>query len=459
MHFYDERRYSSLKSFNPDSNIYPKYYTSKKFEIELNEGEAITIPCGWLHYIYSNPPTSPDKYNIALNYFNKNIISELHIFRDSYKLHSNIENIDSYKSSEINYTDINNSFQKNIPIHIKNIFDNKCNSKLDFFNLYNLLENSNIDVLVSSTQFFPPLNLLPYESSQSIYTSNIAFSDFLSWNHSEPNSCNIYIMDNYQYSKKLYKYIPQFINSNELFSTNLWVNYGNIFSLLHYDPYDNIFIQHVGSRKIILIPPYEQKNMYMLNPYPIEFVIQLKESRIFKNDYINFIQDFDNVLPKNICNRIINDFKTNKSFSAENKTYVISMLTENYRDYYNINRLNDIYPYICPNLYNISDVYPLEIKKKTTLKFCNSWIMDHEFYIDSDKVILENTNTFILYLNTLQCGGELEVMLNNYNPICGKLYIFPSHESLPYRIHMPISEDLYIIKGTFRRKVNINVIH
>ncbi len=71
----------------------------------------------------------------------------------------------------------------------------------------------------------------------------------------------------------------------------------------------------------------------------------------------------------------------------------------------------------------------------------------------NDFSILKNTNyyrilTYILYLNTVEEGGET-VFYENYKikPTAGTLVIFPALWTYPHCGNMPISDDKYIITG------------
>ncbi|NBP15300.1 hypothetical protein EBU95_13005, partial [bacterium] len=45
----------------------------------------------------------------------------------------------------------------------------------------------------------------------------------------------------------------------------LWINFGNVYSNLHYDNHDNFLIQLHGQRKVILFPPSERNKLYLCN--------------------------------------------------------------------------------------------------------------------------------------------------------------------------------------------------
>jgi len=58
--------------------------------------------------------------------------------------------------------------------------------------------------------------------------------------------------------------------------------------------------------------------------------------------------------------------------------------------------------------------------------------------------------TFLWYLNTVDEGGETEIMGSmNIKPEAGKLLLFPASWTFPHRGKMPISQDKYIVTGWF----------
>src|SRR5947209_6803891 len=69
--FYAHRRFSRIPNDNPDDNIYPLYKFAKRIELTLQEGDAVFIPAGWFHFVFSEEVGSTLKLNTAVNFFIK----------------------------------------------------------------------------------------------------------------------------------------------------------------------------------------------------------------------------------------------------------------------------------------------------------------------------------------------------------------------------------------------------
>jgi hypothetical protein len=94
---------------------------------------------------------------------------------------------------------------------------------------------------------------------------------------------------------KEYFYISSLVPTNESFAkltpkvildnaysnpidTYTWINFGNVQTLGHYDGRDNLLCQVHGSKRIILIPPFEIEKIYPCNPYPLRFLETLTDN-------------------------------------------------------------------------------------------------------------------------------------------------------------------------------------
>jgi len=80
---------------------------------------------------------------------------------------------------------------------------------------------------------------------------------------------------------------------------------------------------------------------------------------------------------------------------------------------------------------------------------------DHKSYSYDFKVLEDNVFSYyevILFLNTIENGGEVEIMDKKIKSEKGKLLIFPSGWLFPYSHKMPESDDQYVITGKIFKK-------
>jgi hypothetical protein len=66
----------------------------------------------------------------------------------------------------------------------------------------------------------------------------------------------------------------------------------------------------------------------------------------------------------------------------------------------------------------------------------------------------ERVITFIIYLNTVDEGGETDFGYMKIKPEAGKLVMFPATWTYPHSGLVPISSDKYIVTGWFYKVVN-----
>ncbi|NBW99863.1 hypothetical protein EBR03_09875 [bacterium] len=63
------RRHSLIPCEHPDPSRYPLYRSARRAEIILNEGDALFIPRGWFHFVFSLSPDPESHMNIAVSCF------------------------------------------------------------------------------------------------------------------------------------------------------------------------------------------------------------------------------------------------------------------------------------------------------------------------------------------------------------------------------------------------------
>lgn len=208
-------------------------------EIDLNENEYVFIPANWMHWVFTEP------YNISMNYF--------------------ITNINYFKMNNDNF--LSQNINKKIPF--KGEVQNKLNLSYKDFLSKNL--DNKFKFVYSTTSHCVPIKKPGY--------TNITYFKY--------NSLRDFLTSDY---KKFFTYIPQnFINDTYLnklenfiadiddkinYEPSIWINFDkNINSGLHYDDDNNIIINFVGKKKILLAKPDDRKYMY----FKVMEVINLKK--------------------------------------------------------------------------------------------------------------------------------------------------------------------------------------
>ena len=183
-----------------------------------------------------------------------------------------------------------------------------------------------------------------------------------------------------------------------------------------------------------------------------------------------FIAEFENSIPKELCDEIINTFEMDhgkhqgQTISGVNYEYKISTdltIPKNNLTWKNI----EVFLY--KELSKKLSLYLKKNKKdcygENFSFFSNKQLICYHFNIQKyeknigkyayhvDSSIGETSNraiTFIWYLNTLQEGGETVFWDNQkVKPETGKLLFFPACWCYPHMGSIPISSSKYIITG------------
>jgi hypothetical protein len=208
-------------------------------EIDLNENEYVFIPANWMHWVFTEP------YNISMNYF--------------------INNIKCLKIEK------DNLFYQNIKkkIPFKGEVQNKLNLSYKDFLSKNL--DNKFSFIYSTTSHCVPIKKPGFTNIS--YGKFNSLRDFLS---SDYKNFFTYIPQNIindTYLNKLENFIAD-IDDKILYKSSIWINFDkNINSGLHFDAHDNILINFVGKKKILLAKPDDRKYMY----FEVMEVIDLKK--------------------------------------------------------------------------------------------------------------------------------------------------------------------------------------
>jgi len=459
--FCEERRYSKIEKFPPSSKEYPNFYSCSSFSFELMEGEAIVIPSGWLHYVESKEGSDDSNYNlnIATNYFYKPKQQESTIFELSQMRHKGMKSIEMFQSSNICSESICHAFDTNTPVRISGIFND--HKQLSSSVLCDMFSSNEITVHVSCNTCFVPPNVIPFKNTEmASHLETISFDDFLRKPKNEHGKENYYIMDNSEYRKELKNYQPSFCPQTQNYdtlATNLWVNMGNINTLLHFDPFDNLFIQHRGSKMFILFPPFEHKHLYMLNPYPIDFVLSLKNMLSFSHSKsFPCVQPYKNIYNNSLCRLIIEEFKTkaiDNHFEITPKSRLFISIKERlfevFNEYKRSLECNDVLPYKVPIVNGISTFNMFMFREKG---WQTKWISAKMDIIQNGERISYTSTNFIVFLNDVDDGG-VQIMDIHFPCDQGCTIIFPRSSFIPYRIKAPSSQNVYFLSGSFTSSV------
>ncbi len=234
--FIDDRRYSLIDQKHPDYNRFPKYYTSHRFEILLRPGERVFIPSKWWHFVQSEDPDPDTGLNVAINFW----------------------------------------YQSKDPRPAR-------------FGWHNLNVNEIIDIVKkqeslmvsrSPLGYFPP-GQFAHKYNNKIKIESLTYDEFISTKNHE-----LYITQNY--IEELNKFSPWPENSNV--RSQVWINFGNCFTIPHWDGEDNWLCQLQGNRRVIIAPNDETSNLYPMNPYP-DRLLETIERQMTSCPYIHFNND------------------------------------------------------------------------------------------------------------------------------------------------------------------------
>jgi len=251
--WFHDRRYSEITQKYPDRVIYPNYYKTHRMEFILRPGEKIFIPAGWFHFVHSEEPDPESGLCIALNFWYET------------------------KGPKVEYNKVKPKFAwHRIP----------CDEVIE-----ETKHIGKLRIVKSQTNYFPPSHMkyrFPWISEECM-----TFDEFY-----DSRNSSYYITQN---SNKVFdKWAPQM--NSKLASSNLWINWGNCYTLIHYDGQDNWLCQLEGKRRVILFPPSDRDNLYLFNNYPVELIYDIDTK--YNNDE-NFIRYSAKTLSDNLIKELL----------------------------------------------------------------------------------------------------------------------------------------------------------
>jgi hypothetical protein len=220
----------------PDKTLYPLFYTANRKEFIIEPGEMLYIPVGWYHLIISDTTDETTMLNAAINYF--------------YETEWTFTNTDYRYPMKLNHN-IHKSF--------------------DY--MKHLKKHENIKCIEC------PHNRFTHWTNRCLITESDECKDYvLSWDEfykkKDENKCFYAAAHN---DDELMSFDPKSKNFGKTMFCSWWINFGNVTSRMHYDTADNLLCQVAGRKRVILFPHSEWPKLYLINPYPPEFLHQVQK--------------------------------------------------------------------------------------------------------------------------------------------------------------------------------------
>lgn len=231
--FFEDHRCSNIATEFPNKDVFPLFYEAKRLEFIIEPGDMLYIPTGWYHLVISDTVDEKTGLNVAINYFYENNWDFTDpIYHYPLKLkHRICEQIDYMKHLEKHETISCTECPHNRFTH----WVNRCPStEID----------SCIDHKLSWKDF--------YNKNKCMYAA--AYGD-----------------------EELMSFDPKARTFGKTISAAWWINFGNMTSRIHYDCADNLLCQIAGRKRVILFPHSEWPKLYLINPYPPEFLHQVRQ--------------------------------------------------------------------------------------------------------------------------------------------------------------------------------------
>jgi hypothetical protein len=238
-------KYSEIITEFPDKEKYNLYYTAKKYEVLLKEGDILFIPQGWFHYVFSEGVNENSKLNVAINFWYDNVKKEITVNENNTE--NNTEDI-QIKHSIINNDTFMYHSSHSLPFLSRHSIQPTFDDIKNIFSKPMLFEESKIKCFIS-----PRIKDL-YEKYMCKVFGN--FQDFY-------ENKSSYILE--ERDPRLRGIADAFNINTPLLSSHWWINHGNnVHSMLHCDNANNIFCQLMGSKRVILFPPSESDKLYLI---------------------------------------------------------------------------------------------------------------------------------------------------------------------------------------------------
>ena len=448
--FLNDRRMSRIASPSPDPLLFPKYYKAKCIEVTLNEGNFIMIPSGWHHLVLSEGVNDRTGLNFAISFWKKGIFDELGTFNKSY---DDFHEVPMF--TKTTKDDFKTGLRTGYPFCGST--DDSHPSPVTLESLYDIMETC--DVLFSDTP------AIPSTTSEHIYDftiKNVLFKSFLHQDL-QLNGKHVYLIDRgVSNQNALSRYIPSVVKEYfdeigaSMETAMVWMNYGDVATYLHYDTETNYLFQVQGYKRIFIYPPSERQYLYMINPYPLEFLFSLR-------CIDNYIQCFEAVVQQADCDGIVDQIKgltygVHPVPNGVDIEHITSVLYNCFIDYRSKTDGN----------YNGFDSdQSQEIQEKISeIKICKrqknspddleEWSTTVDVKCDSTKLYYAKF-VFIVFLNEVDDGNVIEFM-NGVDRLYGRkgsIVIMPMCFTYAFKITKPESNESTLIIGYLYDEVRV----
>jgi|APCry1669189534_1035231.scaffolds.fasta_scaffold00539_13 hypothetical protein len=228
--------YSNIVDEFPDRRLFPKFYKAKRFEYILEPGDMLYLPAGWYHWAFSEEPDPVTGLNVAVNYWYSGTWTMAELDRDP-------------------------------PIKTTH----NIHKTIEYFNFLKTLGDKKLYCSTSDTGCFT-LPRVRWRHNDVVKCED----HFLSWNefYEKRKTGDHWYLWGFT-DDRLKQYDPKLYKEWNVRDCHWWVNFGNVNTAMHYDSDDNLLCQIAGKKRIICFPHSEWENLYLINPYPPEFVHQI----------------------------------------------------------------------------------------------------------------------------------------------------------------------------------------
>jgi hypothetical protein len=183
---------------------------------------------------------------------------------------------------------------------------------------------------------------------------------------------------------------------------------------------------------------------------------------------IEYLEEYENVLDEDICEKIIQKFLSEKNKHQGVTAGGLNKTIKNTTDFHFKNNYNDeewikydkiLFETLNKCLNKYREKYKAIQLSFKDLDDTGFQIQQYEknvgFYVDHHDFEINQNNktyrvlTFLFYLNNVDEGGETDFLLGRLlvKPTTGKCVIFPATWTFPHKGCMPISNDKFIITG------------
>lgn len=246
--FLNEFKYSEIVHYPPDPQKYPLFYKARKHEFVIDEGEMVFIPAGWFHWVFSEDANPRLKLNLAFNFW-----------------------YNSATDWTYGQPTVLLPRKEKCPFHFEKLPP-----------LSTLCPLKKVQVFKSESDYFP-------SDRTTQRFPNLMKEEFMS-------------IDDFYDSKNKHYYVTQCPLTDELvqeikpkYPTDLhyagmWMNFGNVRSLMHFDEHDNWLCQVQGRKRVVMFPIEDRPLLYMFNPIPLPFFKDIFTMETYAQAFIHHVK-------------------------------------------------------------------------------------------------------------------------------------------------------------------------